>query len=102
MTLQSGLNRSPAVRVLVAAEQVQGGGDMLEEDAGGRQVTQQASDRPNPAMRNPETDEFPTGPAVGELLPDFTLPDQHGEPVTVGATNGADRSYVAFIRATSW
>jgi hypothetical protein len=23
---------------------------------------------------------FPAGPAIGAILPDFTLPDQHGTP----------------------
>ena len=32
-----------------------------------------------PTRRAPATDDFPTGPALGDALPDFTLADQQGE-----------------------
>jgi thioredoxin-dependent peroxiredoxin len=31
---------------------------------------------------------MPTMPEVGDLAPDFTLPDQHGEPVTLSGLRG--------------
>lgn len=59
-------------------------------------------ERPRASMRVPETEDFPTGPDVGELLPDFTLPDQHGNQVAFHTARGNDRAYLVFIRATSW
>jgi len=70
--------------------------------AQGPWMTQQSDERPRPAQRNPENDEFPTGPAVGGVLPDFALPDQHGQLVAFHASRKDDRAYLAFIRATSW
>jgi peroxiredoxin len=46
--------------------------------------------------------EFPTGPEVGELLPDFTLPDQHGRPVTLSQARGGRQALVIFYRSVSW
>ena len=40
--------------------------------------------------------------ATGPPLPDFTLRDQHGTPVTLHEARGADRAFVVFIRATEW
>ncbi len=56
--------------------------------------------RPN--FRFPETGEFPTGPEVGEMLPDFTLMDQHGRPVNFGSTRGDDKALVVFHRSARW
>ncbi len=65
-------------------------------------MSQETRERPRPGMRNPENDEFPTGPAVGDLLPEFTLLDQFGESVTVSVAGSDDRAYLVFIRATGW
>ena len=65
-------------------------------------MTQDANERPRPPMRNPETNDFPTGPAIGELLPLATLPDQFGNTVEFGGAGDGRKAYVAFIRATSW
>ncbi len=45
---------------------------------------------------------FATGPEIGEPLPDFTLPDQRGTPVSLHEARGTDRAFVVFIRATEW
>ena len=50
----------------------------------------------------PESDDFPTGPAVGEPLPDFTLPDQHGQPVNVAQARDGKRALVIFHRSARW
>jgi len=50
----------------------------------------------------PEGDDFPTGPAVGEPLPDLTLPDQHGEPLTFSRARDGKRSLVIFHRSARW
>ena len=54
-----------------------------------------------PSRRNPEG-EPPSGPEVGERLPDFTLPDQHGRPVTFSEARGGDRALVVFHRSARW
>ena len=55
-----------------------------------------------PTRRMPPTEQFPTGPAIGELLPDFTLPDQAGVMRTFHETRGSDRALVVFYRSTRW
>ena len=50
----------------------------------------------------PESDDFPTGPSVGEPLPDFTLPDQHGEPVNFSRARDGKRALVVFHRSVRW
>ena len=55
-----------------------------------------------PARRYPATMEFPTGPALGERLPDFTLPNQHGEPVDFHAHRGGQGAVVVFYRSAVW
>ena len=52
-----------------------------------------------PSRRMPESDDFPTGPAVGEPLPDFTLPDQHGRRVNFTEARGGKRALVIFHRS---
>ncbi len=44
----------------------------------------------------------PTGPAVGTLFPDFTLPDQHGQQVTFSTARAGRKAIVTFIRSTDW
>ena len=55
-----------------------------------------------PARRYPASAEFPTGPALGERLPDFTLPNQHGEPVAFHADRGGQGAVVVFYRSAVW
>ena len=55
-----------------------------------------------PARRYPASADFPTGPALGERLPDFTLPNQHGEPVDFHAHRGAQGAVVVFYRSAVW
>ena len=45
---------------------------------------------------------FPTGPAVGEPLPDFALPDQFGNLVRFSEARDTDRALVVFHRSASW
>ena len=52
--------------------------------------------------RTPESDDLPTGPAVGDPLPDFTLPDQHGQPVNFTEARDGKRALVVFHRSTRW
>ncbi|MGE3961620.1 MAG: redoxin domain-containing protein [Dehalococcoidia bacterium] len=55
-----------------------------------------------PGRRTPLTDDYPTGPAVGERLPAFVLPDQHGTPVDFAAVTHGGRAVVFFHRSASW
>ena len=56
----------------------------------------------HPARRYPATEEFPTGPAIGERLPEFTLPNQDGEPVDFHKDRGGAKSIVVFYRSVVW
>jgi peroxiredoxin len=53
-------------------------------------------------MRTPETDDFATGPAIGEALPDFTLPDQQGAVANFTAARDGKRALVVFHRSARW
>ena len=43
-----------------------------------------------------------TGPEVGELLPDFELPDAFGRPVRFHADRGESRAALVFYRSAVW
>ena len=59
-------------------------------------------ERSNPTARFPAAEGFPTGPDVGELLPDFSLPDQRGTVRRFHKARGDRRAVLIFIRATAW
>lgn len=56
----------------------------------------------HPARRFPADDDFPTGPAVGEALPDFQLRDQHGDLVDFTTDRAGRRAAVLFQRSAVW
>ena len=47
-------------------------------------------------------DEHPTGPEVGERLPDFVLPDKDGHRVDFHKTRGNAKAVVVFYRSAVW
>ena len=53
-------------------------------------------------MTLPATPPFPTGPAVGETFPDFTLSDQHGHPITFSTARGGRRAMIVVHRSAAW
>lgn len=53
------------------------------------------------ARREPPAD-FPTGPAIGERLPNFTLPDQHGNQIDFDTARQGRKSIVIFHRSAYW
>ena len=55
-----------------------------------------------PAMRAPETEGFPTGPDIGERLPDITLPDQLGRSTNIEQARGNRRALIIFHRSLDW
>lgn len=64
-------------------------------------MTQQEEATP-PGRRMPESDDFPSGPAVGEPMPDFTLTDQHGESISFATARAGKRALVVFHRSVRW
>jgi hypothetical protein len=55
----------------------------------------------DPPRRNPEAN-FPTGPDVGDRLPKFQLPNQHGELVDFSTAGGPDKAALIFHRSAVW
>mgnify|MGYP006193897245 CR=1 FL=1 len=55
----------------------------------------------DPPRRNPDA-EFPTGPAIGEPVPNFILPNQHGEMIDFHAALGSRKAVVVFHRSAVW
>ena len=55
-----------------------------------------------PARRYPASADFPTGPALGERLPDFTLANQRGEPIDFHADRDGRAAVVVFYRSAVW
>lgn len=53
-------------------------------------------------MTTPTAPTFPTGPAIGEVFPDFTLPDQHVQPVHFAAARDGKRAMIVVHRSASW
>jgi hypothetical protein len=51
---------------------------------------------------DPVDDDFPSGPAIGELVPDFELSDQFGNRVRFSEARGKNRALVLFHRSASW
>lgn len=44
----------------------------------------------------------PTGPEIGERLPDFELPDAYGKSVRFHEDRGASPAAVVFFRSAVW
>ena len=42
------------------------------------------------------------GPQVGESVPDFSLPDQHGQLQTLESVRGPNGSLILFHRSADW
>ena len=43
-----------------------------------------------------------TGPELGDTLPDFELPDQHGRRIRLHENRGQRRAVVVFFRSAVW
>lgn len=54
------------------------------------------------AQRMPATDDFPSGPGVGEAFPDFTLRDGHGHAVNLGRARAGRKALIVFQRSSRW
>ena len=53
-------------------------------------------------MVKPATPSVPSGPAIGTLFPDFTLPDQHGTPVNFTIARAGRRAMIVVHRSAAW
>jgi peroxiredoxin len=42
------------------------------------------------------------GPQIGERAPDFTLPDQHGQPRRLSSMLGPNGALLVFFRSADW
>ena len=51
---------------------------------------------------DPFDEDFLTGPAIGEPVPDFVLPDQSGRLVHFSEDRGENRALILFHRSASW
>lgn len=56
----------------------------------------------HPGRRYPATMEFPTGPDVGERIPEFTLLNQFGEEIDFHADRGEGKAVIVFYRSAVW
>ena len=51
---------------------------------------------------DPAGEDFPTGPGIGEPVPDFMLPDAFGNMVRFSDARGGKRALILFYRSASW
>jgi hypothetical protein len=56
----------------------------------------------HPARVYPATDDFPTGPGLGERFPDFALSNQRGALIDFHGDRAGRKAVVAFIRSAVW
>jgi len=56
----------------------------------------------HPGRVYPASDDFPTGPAIGERLPEFVLPNQDGTPVDFDKDRAGRKAVVVFFRSVVW
>jgi hypothetical protein len=66
--------------------------------AGGRDITSEEWGQFVAA----QNDGFRTGPEIGERVPDFSLPDQHGKNRTLKDLSGPDGLLLVFSRSADW
>jgi hypothetical protein len=50
----------------------------------------------------PQIDVTQLGPQVGEIVPDFSLPDQNGEIWTRDSIMGPQGAMLVFVRSAEW
>lgn len=56
----------------------------------------------HPGRRFPAEENFPSGPAIGERLPDFRLANQYGELVEFHASRKGRKAAIIFYRSAVW
>jgi hypothetical protein len=66
--------------------------------AGGRDITSEEWGQFVAA----QNDGYRTGPEIGERVPEFTLPDQHGKNRTLKDLSGPNGLLLVFSRSADW
>jgi cytochrome oxidase Cu insertion factor (SCO1/SenC/PrrC family) len=61
-----------------------------------------AAARPAAFDQAQTTDPQTLGPKIGERVPDFSLPDQHGTTRTLRSTFGPKGAVLVFYRSADW
>ena len=56
----------------------------------------------HPGRRYPASHDFPSGPEIGERLPDFRLSNQNGEMIDYHENRSDSKSIVVFYRSAVW
>lgn len=54
------------------------------------------------AQQPPAIDLETVGPKVGDVVPDFELPDQHGTPRKLSSLLGREGAMLVFYRSADW
>jgi hypothetical protein len=73
-----------------------------------REVLKQmgAGQKPSPQLWSTfvaaQNDGLRTGPKIGEKVPDFTLPDQHGQQLSLHDLMGPKGLLLVFLRSADW
>jgi len=93
LTVSSGSAQEP---VKAAHENLEPGS---REDDFGIYVPVPAS---HPGRRYPASSDFPTGPEIGERLPEFQLPNQDGKMIDFHQDRGDSKAVVVFYRSAVW
>lgn len=58
--------------------------------------------RPQAPSPAPGLDVTTLGPQVGDVVPDFTLPDQQGRTRTLSSLMGPNGLVLVFVRSADW
>jgi hypothetical protein len=88
-----------AVRLFAADSPQNGSTSMSTSESGDRVATMDTATKAN-AFR--ENDGLRTGPKIGEKVPDFTLPDQHGKQLSLHDLMGPKGLLLVFLRSADW
>lgn len=65
-------------------------------------MTTESSQTVPPSQRMPATEDFPTGPAVGERFPDVSLRNQRNELIDLHERRAGRPALVVFQRSARW
>ena len=65
-------------------------------------TTNEAGSATSPALQPSEINVAELGPQVGEIVPDFSLPDQYGEIWTRDSIMGPRGAMLVFVRSADW
>ena len=58
--------------------------------------------RPQPTTQAPSVDVETVGPKVGDVIPEFSLRDQGGQPRSLKSVLGPKGAIIVFFRSADW